>query len=73
MYVCLCQGVTDTEIKEAIGKGAKTLEEVIDVTKAGSGCMGCIAVLQELLGGGATVEETVQARGSSDSSARGES
>jgi bacterioferritin-associated ferredoxin len=49
LYVCLCQAVKDTEIQGAILKGARTLEELIEVTGAGTGCMSCLSVLLEML------------------------
>jgi bacterioferritin-associated ferredoxin len=60
LYVCLCQAIKDTEIREAILKGARTLEELIEVTGAGTGCMSCLSVLQDMLpadGGGVAKTE----------------
>ena len=39
--VCHCMNVTEDQIKEAIKNGADTLEKVMEVTKAGTGCGGC--------------------------------
>ncbi len=41
MYVCLCAGVTDTEIQNAIEGGASTLDGVVLATRAGSRCGSC--------------------------------
>ncbi len=41
MYVCLCMGVTDKEIRETIAEGASSLEEVMDCTGAGTRCGSC--------------------------------
>ncbi|HEX5314041.1 MAG TPA: (2Fe-2S)-binding protein [Gammaproteobacteria bacterium] len=42
MYVCICHGVTDRRIREAVDAGAdsfETLQETLDV----STCCGCCA------------------------------
>ena len=30
MYVCICQGKTDADIKQAVSDGAKTVKELSD-------------------------------------------
>jgi bacterioferritin-associated ferredoxin len=52
MYVCLCAGVTDGEIKAALRDGAETVEEVMYCTGAGTGCGSCVATIRELVGEG---------------------
>lgn len=48
--VCKCFGVTDNTVRRAIREnGLKTLEDIIDYTKAGGGCGQCHASLQALL------------------------
>jgi bacterioferritin-associated ferredoxin len=41
MYVCLCLGVTDHEIRETIAEGASSADEVMYCTGAGSRCGSC--------------------------------
>jgi bacterioferritin-associated ferredoxin len=41
MYVCHCAGVTDTEIRSCIARGARTIEDVGDACEAGTGCGSC--------------------------------
>jgi bacterioferritin-associated ferredoxin len=41
VYVCLCHGVTEKEVRAVIGDGAATVEDVGDETLAGTGCGGC--------------------------------
>jgi bacterioferritin-associated ferredoxin len=57
MYVCLCQGVTDRDIRQTIDEGATTVEEIMYCTRAGTRCGSCIptikAILEEELGSGA--------------------
>ncbi len=48
--LCFCMGLTEGEVREAIiSKGLKTVEEVGEATKAGTGCGGCQANIQQLL------------------------
>lgn len=52
--VCGCINVTVKDIKDAIANGAKSFEEVQEVTKVGTGCGQCVesnrALVDELLG-----------------------
>ena len=47
--VCNCFGVTNGMIKEAVENGASTLEEVQEVTGAGTVCGGCMDDVQRLV------------------------
>lgn len=40
--VCNCLGVTNGMIKDAVDSGATTLEEVQDITGAGTVCGACL-------------------------------
>lgn len=55
--VCYCMSVTIGMIKDAVDSGAKTLEEVQEITGAGTACGGCLDDVQRL------VEEFVQEQG----------
>ena len=41
MYVCLCNGVTDKEIAQAVSDGANNLSSVQNKTGAATGCGSC--------------------------------
>jgi len=41
MYVCLCAGVTDTEVRSAVACGARSIEDVGEACAAGTGCGSC--------------------------------
>ena len=41
MYVCICAGVPDVEVRSCIARGARTVEEVGDACGAGTGCGSC--------------------------------
>ncbi|MBC2582146.1 (2Fe-2S)-binding protein [Clostridium sp. DJ247] len=51
--VCACINVTVQDLKDAIENGAKSFEEVQDVTQVSTGCGGCTdsvkALVDELL------------------------
>jgi|InofroStandDraft_1065614.scaffolds.fasta_scaffold23085_2 NAD(P)H-nitrite reductase large subunit len=47
--VCNCMGITAGEIREAIEKGAKTVEDIQEATGAGTVCGGCISDIEKLL------------------------
>lgn len=49
MYVCVCKGVSEREVKSWIQKGAKTVKELQEKCSAGAGCGGCVSQLKELL------------------------
>lgn len=41
MYVCLCNRVTDTAIREAVDEGARSWREVREATSCASQCGKC--------------------------------
>ncbi len=41
MYVCICAGVPDVEVRSCIARGARTVEQVGDACGAGTGCGSC--------------------------------
>lgn len=49
MYVCLCAGVTDSEINRAIDDGCTTLKQLQQQTGAMTGCCKCCSACKELL------------------------
>ena len=49
MYVCICRGVTDTELKEAIANGHNTLDSLIEATDVMLGCTTCQPDIERLL------------------------
>ncbi len=51
MYVCSCRGVTDTQVKDVVGAGACSVEDVTRACGAGGGCGGCHELLTRLLSG----------------------
>ena len=47
--ICFCAGVTVAMIKEAIDNGAKTVDDVKLVTRAGTTCGICNPILEEVV------------------------
>lgn len=47
--VCYCMNVTNGMIKDAVESGANTLEEVQEITGAGTVCGTCIENVQHLI------------------------
>lgn len=41
MYVCLCRGITDQDIREAIENGAESYREIRDLLDLGTCCGRC--------------------------------
>ncbi len=41
MYVCLCKGITDTQIRDAVADGASSLREVHSALGVASQCGKC--------------------------------
>lgn len=41
MYVCICHGVTDTDVADALAAGADTVDDVAEATGASTGCGAC--------------------------------
>lgn len=49
MYVCLCNGITDREIKQSIRDGSSSLEDLHDNLGVGSQCGQCACLSQDIL------------------------
>lgn len=47
--ICGCFRVTTGNIKEAIANGARTFEDVQEVTSVGKGCKKCTEYVKELV------------------------
>ena len=50
MYVCICKSVTDSQIHEAIGRGARKLEDLSRELGVATGCGQCACFATEILG-----------------------
>lgn len=57
MYVCVCNAVSDREVKEAIERGATSVPDVVRACKAGGDCGSCHARIQRMIDGGAGIAD----------------
>ncbi len=65
--VCLCNGVTYAQVREAMAQGARSVEDIQAATGAGDVCGGCIERIEKILGDVCTcrnvsTEEVVKAK-----------
>lgn len=49
MYVCLCVGVSEGQIKQTLRAGACTVEEVMYCTGAGTRCGSCVPTIEDIV------------------------
>jgi bacterioferritin-associated ferredoxin len=49
MYVCICYGVTEKDIKKAAKAGAQSLQDIKQSTGCATGCGTCADVALEVL------------------------
>ena len=49
MYVCICQAVSDKEIKDAVADGAEDLESIQHRLGAATGCGTCAEFTQKII------------------------
>ena len=49
MYVCICHGVTEKDIKKAVKAGAQSLQDIKQATGCATGCGTCADVALEVL------------------------
>ncbi|WDS37984.1 (2Fe-2S)-binding protein [Pseudoxanthomonas sp.] len=49
MYVCICNGVTDHQIREAAANGCRTVSELTMRTGCGSTCGSCLDMAGDML------------------------
>lgn len=47
--ICFCQEIRFETIKNALNQGAKTVEDIIDLTDAGIACGTCIEELEQIV------------------------
>ena len=49
MYVCICNGVTDRQIREVAEAGCSSVSEMTMRTGAGASCGSCLVLLAEMI------------------------
>lgn len=51
MYVCICRGVSDREIRHHIQSGAESVSDMQERCGAGGDCGACVGEIETLLSG----------------------
>lgn len=49
MYVCLCNGVTEREIRHTAAAGCKSVAELTMRTGCGAGCGSCLSTAADII------------------------
>ncbi len=49
MYVCLCQAVKDSEVRQAVASGVADVDQLAEVLGIGTGCGCCRDFVQSLI------------------------
>ena len=49
MYVCICNGVTEQQVRDAAEAGCSSVSELTMRTGAGANCGSCVGLAGELL------------------------
>lgn len=49
MYVCLCNGITEGQIRDAVGDGARSLRELRQCLGVASCCGKCADIAQQVV------------------------
>ena len=49
MYVCLCKGITDSQIRQAVDSGATSLRQVRQMLGVASQCGKCSCFAREVM------------------------
>jgi len=62
MYVCVCNGVTERDIRQAVADGCATLGDLSMRTGCGMSCGSCLAMAAELLAEAAPAPALMQAQ-----------
>lgn len=49
MYVCVCNGITERQVRHAIEQGASSLSDLTEQLGVAAGCGSCVGFTEELL------------------------
>jgi len=49
MYICICNNVTDRDIKNLVNNNITSIEDIQRITNAGNRCGKCIHTLKEVI------------------------
>lgn len=57
MYVCICNGVTDRQVREAADAGCASITELTMRTGVGANCGSCLGAAETILAEARTLRE----------------
>lgn len=49
MFVCVCKGVTDKDIREAVNKGEQSIKVIKETLGVASQCGGCFTLTKQII------------------------
>lgn len=49
MYVCLCRGITDQDIKNAVNQGAESFRQIREQLDLGTCCGRCVPEARQII------------------------
>ena len=49
MYVCICNGITERQVREVAAAGCRSVSELTMRTGAGAGCGSCLELAAQIL------------------------
>ncbi|HET7126846.1 MAG TPA: (2Fe-2S)-binding protein [Lysobacter sp.] len=49
MYVCICNGITDRQVREVAAAGCRSVSELTMRTGVGAGCGSCLELAAQIL------------------------
>jgi len=49
MFVCVCNAVTENDIRQAVDNGAETIKQLKEKFSVGNQCGGCISLTKQVL------------------------
>lgn len=49
MYVCVCSGITQKQVQEAVAQGATTTEDLRDMLNVGANCGSCLPAAENIV------------------------
>ena len=49
MYVCICKGITDTQVRQAMASGATGLKDIVRSLGLAQDCAQCVNAAREVM------------------------
>ncbi len=49
MFVCVCKGITDKDIREAVNQGDQSIKSIKETLGVASQCGGCVTLAKQII------------------------